>query len=462
MESHTFNKTILQAYDIRGIFEKDLNLIDALFLGKSFATLLKKKKLKNVVIGYDGRISSLKIEKELVKGLLSKGIKVYKIGLVPTPLLYFSMYSRKLDSGIMITGSHNPPSYNGFKMLLKNKNIFGKDILDIAKISSKGEFCKNKKGKVKKISMMNKYLLFLINSANIKKNVKVAWDPGNGSSGKIISYLTKKLNGKHYLINEKIDGTFPAHHPDPTVLKNLKQLINLVKKKKCDFGFAFDGDGDRLGVVDDKGKIIFADKIVAFLAKDVLLGKPNSKIILDIKSSQIVFNEIKKLKGRPIFWKTGHSLIKEKMKELNSPLSGEMSGHIFYADDFFGYDDAMYVALRLLRILGNQSRKLSDLIGEYPATYSTPETRFDVKEIRKFAIIDEIKERLKNTEGEVINIDGIRVQNKLGWFLIRASNTQNQLTCRAEALNRSDLISLTNLIQEQLQLSGVEYRFTHE
>ena len=231
MENHTFNKTILRAYDIRGIFEKDLNLIDALFLGKSFATLLKKKKLKNVVIGYDGRISSLKIEKELVKGLLSKGIKVYKIGLVPTPLLYFSMYSRKLDSGIMITGSHNPPSYNGFKMLLKNKNIFGKDILDIAKISSKGEFCKNKKGKVKKISMMNKYLLFLINSANIKKNVKVAWDPGNGSSGKIISYLTKKLNGKHYLINEKIDGTFPAHHPDPTVLKNLKQLINLVKKK---------------------------------------------------------------------------------------------------------------------------------------------------------------------------------------------------------------------------------------
>jgi len=274
MYSHTFNKTILREYDIRGIVGKDLNLIDALYLGKSFATLLKRNKYKNVVIGYDGRHSSLKIHKELIKGLLSQGIEVFKIGLVPTPLLYFSMYSKKLDSGIMITGSHNPPNYNGFKMLLKNKSIVGKDILDIAKISSKGDFYKNKRGKVNKISIKDKYLFFLTNSANVKKNIKIAWDPGNGSSGEIISRLTKKLNGKHYLINEKIDGSFPAHHPDPTVAKNLKQLIKLVKKKKCDFGFAFDGDGDRLGVVDNEGKIIYADKIVAFLAKDVLLKKP--------------------------------------------------------------------------------------------------------------------------------------------------------------------------------------------
>ena len=231
MYSHTFNKTILREYDIRGIVGKDLNLIDALYLGKSFATLLKRNKYKNVVIGYDGRHSSLKIHKELIKGLLSQGIEVFKIGLVPTPLLYFSMYSKKLDSGIMITGSHNPPNYNGFKMLLKNKSIVGKDILDIAKISSKGDFYKNKRGKVNKISIKDKYLFFLTNSANVKKNIKIAWDPGNGSSGEIISRLTKKLNGKHYLINEKIDGSFPAHHPDPTVAKNLKQLINLVKKK---------------------------------------------------------------------------------------------------------------------------------------------------------------------------------------------------------------------------------------
>ena len=439
MENHTFNKTILREYDIRGIFEKDLNLIDALFLGKSFATLLKKKKLKNVVIGYDGRISSLKIEKELVKGLLSKGIKVYKIGLVPTPLLYFSMYSRKLDSGIMITGSHNPPNYNGFKMLLKNKNIFGKDILDIAKISSKGEFCKNKKGKVKKISMMNKYLLFLINSANIKKNVKVAWDPGNGSSGKIISYLTKKLNGKHYLINEKIDGTFPAHHPDPTVLKNLKQLINLVKKKKCDFGFAFDGDGDRLGVVDDKGKIIFADKIVAFLAKDVLLGKPNSKIILDIKSSQIVFNEIKKLKGRPIFWKTGHSLIKEKMKEIKATFAGEMSGHIFFADKYYGFDDAIYASIRFLNLFSNSNKSLSKIFNNMEKSFNTPELRFNSTETEKFMIVKKLKKILKKEKKKFIAIDGVRYSTKEGWWLVRASNTQNIIVARCEAYSKENL-----------------------
>jgi len=439
MENHTFNKTILREYDIRGIFEKDLNLIDALFLGKSFATLLKKKKLKNVVIGYDGRISSLKIEKELVKGLLSKGIKVYKIGLVPTPLLYFSMYSRKLDSGIMITGSHNPPSYNGFKMLLKNKNIFGKDILDIAKISSKGEFCKNKKGKVKKISMMNKYLLFLINSANIKKNVKVAWDPGNGSSGKIISYLTKKLNGKHYLINEKIDGTFPAHHPDPTVLKNLKQLINLVKKKKCDFGFAFDGDGDRLGVVDDKGKIIFADKIVAFLAKDVLLGKPNSKIILDIKSSQIVFNEIKKLKGRPIFWKTGHSLIKEKMKEIKATFAGEMSGHIFFADKYYGFDDAIYASIRFLNLFSDSNKSLSKIFNNMEKSFNTPELRFNSTETEKFMIVKKLKKILKKEKKKFIAIDGVRYSTKEGWWLVRASNTQNIIVARCEAYSKENL-----------------------
>ena len=231
MYSHTFNKTILREYDIRGIVGKDLNLIDALYLGKSFATLLKRNKLKNIVIGYDGRHSSVKIHNELVKGLISKGIEVYKIGLVPTPLLYFSMYFKRLDSGIMVTGSHNPPNYNGFKMLLKNKSIVGKDILNIAKISSSGNFFKDKKGKFKKLSIKNEYLSFLFNSVDIKRNISVAWDPGNGASGEIISRLTKKLNGKHYLINEKIDGNFPSHHPDPTISKNLRQLKDLVKKK---------------------------------------------------------------------------------------------------------------------------------------------------------------------------------------------------------------------------------------
>ena len=439
MYSHTFNKTILREYDIRGIVGKDLNLIDALYLGKSFATLLRRNKYKNVVIGYDGRHSSLKIHKELIKGLLSQGIEVFKIGLVPTPLLYFSMYSKKLDSGIMITGSHNPPNYNGFKMLLKNKSIVGKDILDIAKISSKGDFYKNKRGKVNKISIKDKYLFFLTNSANVKKNIKIAWDPGNGSSGEIISRLTKKLNGKHYLINEKIDGSFPAHHPDPTVAKNLKQLINLVKKKKCDFGFAFDGDGDRLGVVDNEGKIIYADKIVAFLAKDVLLKKPKSKIILDIKSSQIVFNEIKKLKGKPFFWKTGHSLIKEKMKETKAIFAGEMSGHIFFADKYYGFDDAIYASIRFLNLFCDSNKSLSKIFGDMEKSYNTPELRFNTTETEKFTIVEKLKKNLKKEKKKFIAIDGVRYSTKDGWWLVRASNTQNIIVARCEAYTKKNL-----------------------
>ena len=451
MDSHRFNNTILREYDIRGIVGKDLNLIDAFYLGKSFATLLKKNKLSNIVVGYDGRLSSVKIEKELIKGLLSKGIAVKKIGLVPTPLLYFSMYSKKLDSGIMITGSHNPPSYNGFKMLLKNKSIVGKDILDIAKISSRGKFCKDNQGSEKIISIKKKYLSFLINSSNIKKNIKVAWDPGNGSSGEIISSLTKKLNGKHYLINEKIDGNFPAHHPDPTEMKNLKQLINLVKKKKCDFGFAFDGDGDRLGVVDNKGEIIYADKIVAFLAKDVLLEKPKSKIILDIKSSQIVFNEIKKLKGKPIFWKTGHSLIKKKMKETKAVFAGEMSGHIFFADKYYGFDDAIYASIRFLNLFSNSNKTLSEIFDNMDKSFNTPELRFKSTETEKFLIVDKLKKVLKKEKKKFVGIDGVRYTNKDGWWLVRASNTQNIIVARCEAYTKKSLIKIKLNLKNKLK-----------
>ena len=456
MDNHTFNKTILREYDIRGIVNEDLNLIDAFFLGKSFATLLKRKKYKNVVIGYDGRLSSLKINKELIKGLISQGIEVYKIGLVPTPLLYFSMYMKKLDSGIMITGSHNPPNYNGFKMLLKNKSIIGEDILDIAKISSKGNFSKNKKGKERKISIADNYLFFLINSANIKKNIKVAWDPGNGSSGRIISQLTKKLSGKHYLINEKIDGNFPAHHPDPTVPENLKQLIKLVKKKKCDFGFAFDGDGDRLGVIDDQGKIIFADKIVAFLAKGVLLEKPNSKIILDIKSSQIVFNEIKKLKGRPIFWKTGHSLIKKKMKETKAVFAGEMSGHIFFADKYYGFDDAIYASIRFLNLFSDSNKPLSKIINDMEQSFSTPELRFNSTETEKFIIVEKLKKILKKDKKKFIGIDGVRYSTKEGWWLVRASNTQNIIVARCEAYSKENLKKIKSNLKKNLKKCSFE------
>ena len=280
--------------------------------------------------------------------------------------------------------------------------------------------------------------------------------------GTVIKKMTEKLsNSKNIIINEEVDGNFPNHHPDPTIPKNMEQLIEVVKKNNCDLGLAFDGDGDRLGVVDNLGKIVWADQYMLLLCTEIANLYDNPKIIMDVKSSKVFFDEAKKINCDPIMSRTGHSPIKEKMKELDSPLSGEMSGHVCYGDDFYGYDDAMYVGLRLLRILANQDKSLSELINIYPKTFSTPETRFDVDESRKFTIIDEVKERLKkNIDKKIIDIDGVRVENEDGWFLMRASNTQNQLTCRAESISEKGLHKLINIIEDQLSLSGVNYKFT--
>ena len=278
--------------------------------------------------------------------------------------------------------------------------------------------------------------------------------------GTVIDRITKRLtNSQNIIINKEVDGTFPNHHPDPTVPKNMLQLIKTVKENDCDIGLAFDGDGDRLGVVDNLGNLIWPDQYMLLLTKEITKIYTNPKIIMDVKCSKVFFDEAKKLNCEPIMFRTGHSPIKEEMKKLNSPLSGEMSGHICYSDDFYGYDDALYVALRLLRILSNESLQLSEIISMFPKTFSTPEIRVDVRESRKFEIVDEIKNRLKNSKDEIIDIDGIRIQNNLGWFLIRASNTQNQLTCRAEALKKDDLKFLTKIIEDQLKLSGIIFSF---
>jgi len=416
--------------------------------------------LGTVVTGYDGRLTSPKLHQALCEGLKQAGTKVIDVGMGPTPMIYFAHYHFNSDAAVMVTGSHNPSDYNGFKMVFNKHSFYADEIQNLQSII-KNEKLTIEEGSVTKHNIINEYVIRDLQNININNKLKIAWDIGNGAMGIAIKEITSQLhNTNNILINEIVDGTFPNHHPDPTVPKNMKQLISAVINNKCDIGFAFDGDGDRLGVVDNRGKIIWADQYMLILCSEIAKLYDQPKIIMDVKCSKVFFDEAKKMNCDPIMARTGHSPIKEKMKELNSPLSGEMSGHVCYADDFFGYDDAMYVALRLLRILGNQSKKLSDLIGEYPVTYSTPETRFDVEEIRKFAIIDEIKERLINIEGKVIDIDGIRVQNSLGWFLIRASNTQNQLTCRAEALSKENLLSLIKVIEDQLSLSGVTYKFT--
>ena len=458
-----FNPEVLREYDIRGIVGQNLTENTAYTIGRTFGhVIFSQFNEKTIVVGYDGRLTSLKLHDALCEGLIKSGVNVTSIGMGPTPMIYFAHYHLNCNAAIVVTGSHNPPEYNGFKMVLNKHSFYAESIQKLQNLIEEPHIS-NGKGVLKNINLKKDYVFRNLKNIKLKKKLKIAWDIGNGSMGSVIDLFTSNLlNAEHIVINKEVDGTFPNHHPDPTVPKNMEQLIDVVKKNNCDIGLAFDGDGDRLGVIDNKGNIVWADQYMLILAKEIATLYDNPKIIMDIKCSKVFFDESRKFHCEPIMFKTGHSPIKEKMKELHSPLSGEMSGHVCYGDDFYGYDDAMYVGLRLLRILASEQKKLDELISIFPKTISTPETRFDVDESRKFIIIDEIKERLKNIDGEIIDIDGIRVQNNMGWFLIRASNTQNQLTCRAEALNKKDLITLTNLIEEQLKLSGVNIQFNHE
>ena len=455
-----FNPDVLREYDIRGIVNKDLTANTAYSIGRTFGHIVCSKfSEKKIAIGYDGRLTSPSLYDALCAGLLESGANVFSIGLCPTPMAYFAHYHLKTDAAVMVTGSHNPPEYNGFKMVLNKHSFFADEIQNLQSLTTLKNILTGQ-GKLNNFDIRKEYVKNNLKNIKFNKRMKIAWDIANGSMGTVIDSFTNQLSrAEHIVINKEVDGTFPNHHPDPTVPKNMEQLIKTVISNSCDIGLGFDGDGDRLGVVDNKGNIIWADQYMLLLAKEISNLYENPKIIMDVKSSKVFFDEVKKFNCEPIMFKTGHSPIKEKMKEVKSPLSGEMSGHICYGDDFFGYDDAMYVGLRLLRILSNEEISLNELMGLYPKTTATPETRVNVEEIRKFEIINEIKNRLKDIKGKIIDIDGIRVENDKGWFLIRASNTQNQLTCRAESLNKDDLPDLIKLIENQLKLSGVEFKF---
>jgi len=455
-----FDKEVLKEYDIRGVVGENINENTAYTVGRTFGYTVKKKLHSNTIVaGYDGRLTSPTLHQALCEGLKDSGAKVINIGMGPTPMTYFAHYHLNADAAIMVTGSHNPSEYNGFKMVFNKHSFFAEDIQSLQKIINENKL-ELLKGKIISRDISQDYIDRDLSNINLKRELKIAWDPGNGAMGKVIRQITDKLyNSKNIIINEEVDGNFPNHHPDPTVPKNMIQLIVAVKKNNCDIGLAFDGDGDRLGVIDNLGNIVWADQYMLLLCTEIAKLYENPKIIMDVKCSKVFFDEARKINCDPIMSRTGHSPIKEKMKELNSPLSGEMSGHVCYGDDFYGYDDAMYVALRLLRILANQNKFLSALIDIYPKTFSTPETRFDVDESRKFIIIDEVKERLKGADEKIIDIDGVRVESEDGWFLMRASNTQNQLTCRAESISKEGLQNLINTIEYQLSLSGVNYKF---
>ncbi|HXQ49581.1 MAG TPA: phosphomannomutase/phosphoglucomutase [Stellaceae bacterium] len=451
---HRFDPTILREYDIRGVVGETLGPEDARAIGRSYACVLASAGGRCVAVARDGRLSSPELEAALVDGLAGAGIDVLRVGLGPTPMLYFAVHHLGVDGGLMVTGSHNPPNYNGFKMMLGKKPFFGADITNLGAIAAAGRFPAGK-GRIEERSVLDDYVARLLADYRAGKELRVAWDAGNGATGEVLRRLTDRLPGRHFRLNDTIDGTFPAHHPDPTEPKNLMQLQELVVRERCDLGIAFDGDGDRIGVVDGKGRILWGDQFMVLLAGEVLAAHPGATIIADVKASQVLFDEIARMGGRPLMWRTGHSLIKSKMAEIGAPLAGEMSGHIFYGDRYYGFDDALYAAIRLMGIVANGTESLAALRDRLPAVVNTPELRFPCEESRKVAVIDEVRARLLHACADMSDIDGVRVKTADGWWLLRASNTQDVLVARAEARDEPGLARLKLLLCDQLRQSGI-------
>jgi phosphomannomutase len=453
--AHQFDPSVLREYDIRGVVGRTIHVADARAIGRTFGTLVRRKGGKRVALGYDGRLSSPELAAACVEGLSAAGVDVLNIGLVSTPMLYFAVYHLDADGGIQITGSHNPPDYNGFKMMMGKKSFFGADIQTLGAMAGRGDWEKGQ-GKSESCNVLSDYAARLLKDVKPGKKLKVAWDTGNGAVGVSIRSVVDKLAGEHFVLNEDVDGTFPAHHPDPTVPANLEQLMAEVKHRGCDLGIAFDGDGDRIGAIDGKGRILWGDQLMVLWARDVLKSRPGETIIADVKASQVLFDEIAKAGGRPLMFKTGHSLIKSKMAEIGAPLAGEMSGHVFFADTFYGFDDALYCALRLLNIVANAKESLADMRDGLPQPVNTPELRFDCPDERKFAVVEEVKARLLKRGAKFSAIDGVRVSTNDGWWLLRASNTQPVLVARCEANDQAGLDRLMTELQGALAMSGVK------
>ena len=453
---HDFNPTSLREYDIRGIVGQTLNTDDAFAIGRCFGSIVARAGGTTTAVGYDGRLSSVALTEALIRGLRASGMEVLNVGLGPTPLLYYAATTLSTGGGVMVTGSHNPPEYNGFKMMLGRKPFFGAQIQDLGVMARNGDVVPEASGSERGVELAEEYRKrILVDWDGGERALKVVWDNGNGSAGDVLVELVKGLPGEHIVLNGTIDGTFPAHHPDPTVPKNLEQLIAAVRAERADIGIAFDGDADRIGLVDDSGTIMFGDQLMVLLARDVLKAHPGATIIADVKASQVLFDEIARAGGNPLMWKTGHSLIKSKMAETGAPLAGEMSGHIFFADKWYGFDDALYAGVRTLGILARMTTKLSTMREALPHVVNTPEVRFDCDDTRKFKVIEEVAARLRQEGATVSEIDGVRVMTGDGWWLLRASNTQAVLVARAEAKTQSGLEALKAALVRQLAASGL-------
>ncbi|HEX7742935.1 MAG TPA: phosphomannomutase/phosphoglucomutase, partial [Sphingobium sp.] len=398
-------------------------------------------------------LSSLPLEAALVHGLTDSGVDVVRIGVGPTPMLYYAEAVLDVDGGVQITGSHNPADHNGFKLVHQHDPFFGADIVQLSALAAAGDWTQGA-GQVESASIMDRYADRLVQGFD-GAAWRIGWDAGNGAAGPVVEKLVKLLPGEHHTLFTEIDGHFPHHHPDPTIEANLEDLRALVLSRKLDFGLAFDGDGDRIGVVDGKGRIIWGDQLIGLFAEDVLKKAPGATIVADVKASQALFDRVAALGGKPLMWKTGHSLIKSKMKQVGSPLGGEMTGHIVFADDYYGFDDGLYAAVRLIRAATGLGRSVTALRDAMPELRNTPELRFSVEEERKFALVSELVERLRSAGADVDETDGARVTTGDGWWLLRASNTQSELVARAEARDQPGLDRLLAELHAQLRDSGV-------
>ncbi len=446
---------IFREYDVRGVVGANFGADEAALIARAFAETVCDQQRPAMILARDGRLSSPEIAEAVAGALVREGAQVIDIGMGPTPMLYFAVKHFGAAGGIMITGSHNPPNHNGMKFMPSSGAFYGAQIQSLRQRIASGAFSDKPHGTLRQEDLRDIYCDRLLRDIDVSAPLRIGWDAGNGATGEIMTRLCQRLSGKHWLINECVDGRFPAHHPDPTIPENLAQLIALVRDHALDAGIAFDGDGDRIGVVDDEGEIWWGDQLLMLFARDILKQRPGATVIADVKASGALFDDISQHGGQPLMWKTGHSLIKSKMAQTGAPLAGEMSGHLFFADHYYGFDDALYAAVRLVQLLASQGQRLSDIRKQLPSRISTPEIRFPCDDARKFHVIDEVKSRLAAAHRQFNDVDGIRLTQPHGWWLLRASNTQPMLVARCEAISAQALAELKEDLRNQLALSMV-------
>ena len=446
----SINPTIFREYDIRGLVGQELTPETVEVLGKGMGTYFRRQGKKEVALGRDCRVSSPSFAEALTRGLLSTGCSVVDLGVIPTPLLYFTMYDKKKEAGVMITGSHNPPEYNGFKMNLGVETLYGETIQVIRALIDMQDFAGDAPGTRSTYDIVPEYIDYCLKNIRLEKKLRVVVDAGNGTGGVVAVPIFERLGAEVIPLYCEMDGRFPNHHPDPTLPEAMEDLIAKVAETKADVGIAYDGDADRIGVVDDKGHIIWGDMLMIFLARDILPSHPGAAIISEVKATKLLYEEVTRLGGRAIMWKTGHSLIKKKIKEEKALLAGEMSGHIFFADRFFGFDDAIYSSCRVLEILSRTPKTMSEMLADLPKTYTTPEIRVYASEEVKFKIVEAVKVELAK-KYPVIDIDGVRANFPHGWALVRASNTQAVLVMRYEADSEKNLEDIRQEVKKVLE-----------